>query len=305
MPKIKDFTPHNKVYDFIFYGRDVFFVFIFLCAISFIVMKLYNFNWGLDFTGGLLIEVVSDKDLDIDKIRNSFIKFGFKTPVIQYLNNTNGGVIIRVPLMKGVSCFSQQIEKEILNILDHGINHQFVMQQINWIGPNSSKNLIKTTIIAFFMTFLCIFLYITYRFELTLSIATFISLIYDIIITLGFLSVFYIEINSTTITALISSMGYSLNDKIVIFDRIRENFSCMSKLSCYAVFNRSLTQVLNRTIITSVTTIMVLLILLIFGGAMLYEFSITLLFGVIIGTISSIYVASFLAFRLKDINISS
>lgn len=287
-----------KIYNFIMYGKVVFCISTFLCVILCSVIIMKGFNWGLDFTGGIVVEIVTEQDLDIIKIRNSFMKSDFKSSTVQYLSNSKN-LIIRLPVISKSIDFDQQIKVNILDILTANIDQKFDIQQMLWIDPSTNKNLIKINAFAILMALLCILIYLTFRFELKLAIGAIISLIHDIIIILGILSAFSIEINLTIIAALISAIGYSLNDNVVIFDRIRENCSCLFKLSLCEIFNISLSQVLNRTIITSVTTAMVLLILLIFGGTMLREFSITLLIGVIVGTISSIYIASVLAFYLK------
>lgn len=288
----------NKIYDFVSCSKIVFCISTFLCILSFVTMIIFGFNWGLDFTGGLFLEIVSEQKLDITKIRNSFIQKGLKNFTIQY-SNTSENIIIKLPMIQDNDNLIQQIRTKILNILYENIQHKFTIQQMDWVGPSSSKNLVKIGITTLLLALLCILLYITLRFNFQLALGTIISLIYDIIIILGIVSACSMEINSTIITALISAIGYCLNDNIVIFDRIRENFKHVSELSSEEIFNISLSQVLNRTIITSVTTTMVLLVLLIFGGSMLYEFSIVLLIGVVIGTISSIYIASLLAFHLN------
>lgn len=290
---------HCKVYNFVSYRKSIFFVSMFLCLISLIIMINIGFNWGLDFTGGFFIEIISNYHIDIVKIQDAFIQSGFKKVLIQFLDKT-GNIIIRIPLMYDQDNFDQQIKSKILNVLYNNIFHEFTIQRMNWVEPSISKNITKTGIIAFLLSLLCVIIYITYRFKLKFAIGTLVSLLYNIIIVLGILSICFIEINVTVIAALISVISYSLNNNIVIFDRIRENFKYISStLHINEIFNISLSQVLHRTIITSVTTTIVLLILLIFGGSMLYEFSITLLIGVIGGTISSIYIASVLAFYLQ------
>lgn len=287
-----------KVYNFVSYKKSVFLLSIFMCVVSFMIIINRGFNWGLDFTGGFFIEIVSNNNLDVIKIQDSFIQSGFKRVLIQQLNRPEN-IVIRLPLKNSSDNFDQQIKTRILNVLHNSISNKFTIQRMNWIGPSTSKNLVKQGIIALIMSLLGVVVYITYRFELKFAIGTIISLLYNITIILGILSIFLIEINYTVIAAMISVIGYSLNDNIVIFDRIRENFRYISALRSYEIFNISLSQVLHRTLITSITTIMVLLILLIFGGAMLYEFSITLLIGVIVGTISSIYIASLIAFTFQ------
>ncbi|CAD83746.1 protein-export membrane protein SecF [Candidatus Blochmanniella floridana] len=287
-----------KIYNFVSHGRIILFCSMFLCILLCTSMIIKGFNWGIDFTGGLLIEIESEQDLDIVKIRKYFVQLGYNNTVVQCFNNTKN-IIVRLPLAHNFDKSDQNIKIKILDVFSKIITHKFYIQQMNWISPNSSENLIKISIISTLVALICIFLYILVRFELRLSVSVIISLVHDIIIILGILSIFTVEINSTIIAALISVIGYSLNDKIVIFDRFRENFNNMLQLSSFEIINISLSQVLNRTIITSVTTMMVLLVLLVLGGSILYEFSITLLLGVIVGTISSIYITSFLVFKLK------
>lgn len=290
---------HCKVYNFVAYRRSVLFLSVFLCMISVIIMINRGFNWGLDFTGGCFVEIVSNYPIDLIKVQDAFVQSGFKKVLIQHLNKVDS-IMIRVPLMYDHDEFDQQIKSKILNVLYKNIFHEFTVQRMSWVEPSISNNIAKTGIIAFLLSLLCVIVYITLRFKLKFAISTVVSLLYNITILLGILSIFFIEINLTVIAALISVISYSLNDNIVIFDRIRENFRyASSTLHINEIFNISLSQVLHRTIITSVTTGIVLLILLFFGGSMLYEFSITLLIGIAGGTISSIYIASILAFYLQ------
>lgn len=287
-----------KIYNFVSYSKIVFYISVVLCILSFVIIKTYGFNWGLDFTGGLSVEIISEQKLDLVKMQSSFIQEGFKNVVIRH-SETSKNIIIQLPLIQNHNDFDKHMKLKVFNVLHNTINHEFIINQSNWIGPSSSKNLIKTGIIALLLALVCILIYITLRFEFRLALGTVVALIYDIIIILGIVSAFSLEINSTIIAALISAIGYCLNDNIVIFDRIRENFQYIPTFSSKETFNISLSQVLNRTIITSVTTIMVLCILLVCGGKVLYEFSLILLIGVVIGTVSSIYIASLLAFNLK------
>lgn len=288
---------YYKIYNFIKWRGIIFLFSIFLVFFSFIIMMIQGFNFGLDFTGGTLIEITVDKNVDAVNIQNAFIQSGFTKVMVQRLGIYHD-FIIRIPLIEKNDLKNVNVRMDILNLLKKKIMGEFFITRINWIGPDISNHLVKNGIIALLIATICILLYITFRFEWRLATGTIISLVHDAIIIIGVLSLFAIEIDSTVIAALMSAIGYSLNDKIVIFDRIRENFFRMSDINSIDIFNISINQVLHRTIITSVTTVMVLLILLIFGGSILYGFSIILLVGVIIGTISSIYVASSLAFEI-------
>lgn len=288
---------YYKMYNFIVWRGIVFLVSIFLVFFSCIIIMVQGFNLGLDFTGGTIIEITVDEGIDAINIRNAFMQSGYAKVIVQRLGTYNN-FIIRLPLIEKDSVKNLTAKMDVLDILKNKIIGKFIITQINWVGPTVSNNLIEKGIIALLVAAICILLYITFRFEWRLATGTIISLIHDIIIIIGILSLFSIEIDSTIIAALMSAIGYSLNDKIVIFDRIRENFFCMFNVNSIDIFNVSINQVLHRTIITSATTIAVLLVLLVFGGSILYGFSIILLIGVFIGTVSSIYVASSLAFEL-------
>ncbi|URJ30143.1 protein translocase subunit SecF [Blochmannia endosymbiont of Camponotus sp.] len=288
---------YYKIYNFLSWRRIIFFLSIFLFFISCCTMAARGFNWGLDFTGGILIEIVSEKNIDPIEIQNILVQSGLKHTIVQHFGSPQD-IGIRVPLDSNKNQINQNTIDNVLHILQKTITQKFFIKQANWIGPSVSNQLINTGIIALLVALICILLYITFRFEWRLATGVVVSLTYDIIVISGTLSLLATKIDSTIIAALMSAIGYSINDKIVIFDRIRENFRRISIVESIDIFNISLSQVLNRTIITSVTTIMVLFILLIFGGTILHGFVITLLLGSIIGTISSIYIASALAFKL-------
>lgn len=284
---------YYKIYDFIAWRRIVFLVSFFLIFISCIVVPIKGFNLGLDFTGGVLVEVKIKKNIDVDTIKNFFLKSEFTKVIVQRFDVSQDFVIRLFSTRKNAL-----VRENIIKILQENIMQEFTIKQINWIGPTVSNNLMKDGIIALLTGIICVVIYITVRFEWRLAMGTIFSLIQDTVIIIGILSFFSIEVDSMVIAALMSVIGYSLNDKIVIFDRIRENFFCTFRSHSVDILNVSISQVLHRTIITSVTTEIVLLTLLIFGGPILCGFSIILLIGVVIGTISSIYIASTLAFKL-------
>lgn len=287
----------DKIHNFIVWKNVVFLISIFLMFIACIVISMQGFNLGLDFTGGVYVEIIVEEGIDIIKIRDVFMQSGFSKVIVQHVD-AHKDFIIKFPVVKKDNfIIDENMKANIINLLNNNILQKFIITQINWISPTVNINVIKNGIIALLVAAICIIVYITFRFEWRLATGIVISLIHDVIIIIGILSACSIEIDSTTITALMSVIGYSLNDKIVIFDRIRENFRRIPELNTIRIFNISIHQVLHRTIITSMTTVAVLLILLVFGGSILYGFSIILLIGVVIGTISSIYIASILAFK--------
>ncbi|URJ28490.1 protein translocase subunit SecF [Blochmannia endosymbiont of Camponotus sp. C-046] len=287
---------YYRIYDFLAWKRLIFFLSIFLFFISCSTMITRGFNWGLDFTGGMSIDITSEKDINLINVKNILVQSGFKNPTAQYFGSPKD-IMIQLPLNPNVNKINQDTANIVLHALQESMVQNFFIKQTNWIGPSAHSQLINTGIMALLVALICILIYITFRFEWRLATGVVISLTYDIIVILGMLSLLTIKMDSTIIAALMSAIGYSINDKIVIFDRIRENFYYASVSKPIDIFNISLSQVLSRTIITSVTTIIVLLILLVFGGDMLYGFAVTLLLGTIIGTVSSIYIASSLAFK--------
>lgn len=204
--------------------------------------------------------------------------------------------MVRLPPAEGTA--GQELGKTVINVINKNIDESAVVKRIEFVGPSVGAELAQTRAMALIAALICILIYVAMRFEWRLALGAVIALAHDVIITLGVLSLFHIEIDLTIVASLMSVIGYSLNDSIVVSDRIRENFRKIRRGTSYEIMNVSLTQTLSRTIMTSATTLLVVLMLYIFGGAMLKGFSLVMLIGVSIGTISSIYVASALALKL-------
>lgn len=268
---------------------------IILLITSITMIILRGFNWGLDFTGGMIFELTLDKTMDINQIRDTLKQAGFKETLVQNLGS-NHDIIVRIP--PAYNNLDQELGGKILNVINKATSQTASVKRAEFIGPSVGSDLPKYGSIALLVSLIAVMLYVSLRFEWRLAVGAVIALAHDVIITLGVLSLLQIEIDITIIASLMSVIGYSLNDSIVVSDRIRENFNKINSGSTYDVFNVSLTQTLSRTIITSTTVLVVVLILLIFGGSMLRCFSMTLLIGICIGTISSIYIASALALKL-------
>ncbi|PLK58240.1 protein translocase subunit SecF [Candidatus Palibaumannia cicadellinicola] len=279
-----------KAYNFMRWSSIAFSLSVISVIASITIMVVHGFNWGLDFTGGMVIELHLKQAPDLEQMREVIEQAGFKDFLVQNLGSSRD-IIIRMPTVE--DDLQQKLDNRVLRVVN-----QATVKRVELVGPNVSNDILQAGSLALLLALLCVFLYVGFRFEWRLATGTVLALIHDVIITLGLLSLFKIEIESTIIASLISVIGYSLNDSIVVSDRIRENFRRIGGGNAYDIFNLSLTQIFSRTIITSAITMMVVLILLIFGGSMLHSFSITLLIGVFIGTISSIYVASALALKL-------
>ncbi|EBR0130362.1 protein translocase subunit SecF [Morganella morganii] len=285
----------RRVYDFMRWDNVAFTISALLLIASVAIIGVKGFNWGLDFTGGTVIEVNFSQPTDLDKIRDTVSDAGFKDPLIQNFGSSRD-IMVRLPPAEGTA--GQELGKTVINVINKNIDESAVVKRIEFVGPSVGAELAQTGAMALIAALICILIYVAMRFEWRLALGAVIALAHDVIITLGVLSLFHIEIDLTIVASLMSVIGYSLNDSIVVSDRIRENFRKIRRGTSYEIMNVSLTQTLSRTIMTSATTLLVVLMLYIFGGAMLKGFSLVMLIGVSIGTISSIYVASALALKL-------
>nr|WP_246859436.1 protein translocase subunit SecF [Dickeya oryzae] len=267
-----------------------------LLILSIVVMGVRGFNWGLDFTGGTVIEISLEKSVDLEQMREALQQAGFADPLVQNFGSSRD-IMVRMPPAHDESG-GQALGSKVVNVINASTSQNAVVKRIEFVGPSVGADLAQTGAMALMAALICILIYVGFRFEWRLAAGVVIALAHDVIITMGVLSLFNIEIDLTIVASLMSVIGYSLNDSIVVSDRIRENFRKIRRGTPYEIFNVSLTQTLHRTLITSGTTLVVILMLYLFGGAMLRGFSLTMLIGVTIGTVSSIYVASALALKL-------
>jgi len=285
----------RKVIDFMRWDYVAFGISLVLLIASIAIMSVRGFNWGLDFTGGTVIEISLDKPADLDLMRDTLEKAGFQDPVLQNFGSSRD-VMVRMPPVSGQA--GQELGNKVISVLNESVDKSATVKRIEFVGPSVGSELAQTGGMALLVALICILVYVGFRFEWRLALGAVIALAHDVIITMGVLSLFHIEIDLTIIASLMSVIGYSLNDSIVVSDRIRENFRKIRRGTPYEIMNVSLTQTLSRTLMTSGTTLVVVLMLYIFGGAMLQGFSLAMLIGVSIGTVSSIYVASALALKL-------
>ncbi|HGJ5889914.1 MAG TPA: protein translocase subunit SecF [Arsenophonus apicola] len=285
----------RKVIDFMRWDYLAFAISIALFILSVTVISLKGFNWGLDFTGGTVIEINLSQPADLDKIRASLANNGYQEPLIQNFGSSRD-IMIRLPPTEGVA--GQEIGKSIISVINKNVDDQATVKRIEFVGPSVGSELAQTGAMALLAALICILIYVGFRFEWRLAAGAVISLAHDVVITLGIVSLFQIEVDMTIVASLMSVIGYSLNDSIVVSDRIRENFRKIRRGTSYEIVNVSLTQTLSRTLITSGTSLLVVLMLYLFGGSILKGFSLVMLIGVTIGTVSSIYVASALALKM-------
>lgn len=245
-------------------------------------------EFGLDFTGGTLLEVKYDTPVELGPIRDAISASQFDNPVVQHFGSASE-VLVRVPPIDDIS--SAEISTQLLSILSKQ-NSSVQMRRVEFVGPQVGEELTETGGLAMIAALACILVYVALRFEYRFAIGSVAALAHDVIIVLGMFSLLGLEFDLTVLAAVLAVIGYSLNDTIVVFDRIRENFRKMRKGTSEEIIDASLNQTLARTLVTSFTTLLVLIALFLFGGAVIHGFATALLMGVLIGTYSSVYVAS-------------
>ena len=249
-------------------------------------------NWGLDFTGGTVVELGFEQAADLTAIRHTLADAGFNDAVVQ-LFGTSRDVLIRVPLRADMA--QATIGETIVSVLNTAADQHVSLRRAEFVGPSVGEELKQDGGMAMLVALLGILLYVAMRFEWRLSVGAVAALIHDVILTLGLFSWLQIEFDLTVLAAILALIGYSINDTIVVFDRIRESFRKLRDTSAADVINFAITSTLNRTVITSLTTVLVLIVLFYLGGALIHGFATALLFGIAVGTYSSIYVASAIA----------
>jgi len=259
-----------------------------LIIFSISTLSYQGLNLGVDFTGGTLVEVGYPEAVNLDKLRQSFSDSEFNDVAIQYFGSAKE-ILIRMPPQQGFN--SADVSSKLLDLLLSN-NFSAEMRRVEFVGPQVGEELREDGGLAMLYALLCIMVYIAFRFQMRFSVGAVSALIHDVIITLGFFSITRFNFDLTILAALLAVIGYSLNDTIVVFDRVRENFRKIRDKTPIDVFNISLNQTLSRTVMTSFTTLLVLMALFFLGGEIIHGFSMALIFGVLIGTYSSIYIAS-------------
>ena len=285
----------EKTLRFMRYSKPASWLSMLLVVASLTTLSINWLNWGLDFTGGTLIEVGFEKPAVLPEVREVLAKANFSGAIVQHFG-TSRDVMVRVAPIDGIK--GVVIGSQIIDALQAADLGEVTMRRIEFVGPNVGDELAEDGGLAILIALVCIMLYVSMRFEWRLAMGSVLALAHDVIITLGIFSIFQLEFDLTVLAALLAVIGYSLNDTIVVFDRIRENFRRMATATPEDIVDTSLTQTLTRTIITSGTTIFVLASLFIVGGALIHGFATALLVGIVVGTYSSIYVASALALKL-------
>ena len=265
-----------------------------LVVISLFFLMFKGLNYGIDFKGGTLIELRSNESkINVSSLRNNLSQMNLGDVSVKNFGNEKDFLI------KFENSNNKNVIEEIKINLDKSFGNNFSFRRVENVGPKVSAELLKSGVIAISVALVLMLIYIWIRFEWQFSLGAILALFHDVIVTLGLFSLFELEINLSIIAAILTIVGYSMNDTVVIFDRVRENLRKYSDIKIYELTNISINETLSRTLITSITTLLALLSIFFFGGEILKGFSLAMIFGVVFGTYSSIYIANTILVRLK------
>ena len=288
-PKIKFIENRKKFY---------------VLSISFAIISIFSLwlkglNFGIDFKGGLLVEIKLEKNIELESLRNNIEALNYGDFTLQKLDNSNDNFLIKIELgsdfQENQEVLIARLKENIQNNFEGNIDYR----RIEYVGPTVSNELIITGITAIIIAIFSMLIYIWFRFELPFAIGAVLALIHDTILTIGMFSITSLEFNLSTVAAILLIIGYSMNDTVVVYDRVRENLKKFKKLDTFALLNKSINETLSRTINTTATTILALLALFIFGGNIIKDFSLAMIWGIVIGTYSSILIATPILLNMK------
>lgn len=280
--------PAFKV-DFMRYAPVMLALSALLVVASVVSLAVRGLNFGIDFTGGTLVEVQYPAPVELSQVQAALADHGLDKAVVQYFG-TRSEVLVRIPV--GEAGSGGELSTRVLQALDAGGSDGVTLQRVEFVGPQVGDELVTNAALALLYAILAIGAYVAFRFEYRFAIGAIVALAHDAIITVGFCSLIGLEFDLTVVAAVLTVIGYSINDTVVIYDRIRENFPRMRKASTREVINRSVNETMTRTIATTATVVLALLPLVLFGGDAIHSFSLAMLMGVIAGAYSTIYVAS-------------
>ncbi len=285
----------NTVIPFMRWRKPAMMVSMVLLLIGLASVALRGLNLGIDFTGGTLIEVGYEHAADLAKVRGVLEQSGYDDAVVQHFG-TAKDVLVRIAPREGIS--SADLSSDMLRVLSTTSDQAVQMRRVEFVGPQIGDELVEKGGLAILTALGAILVYVWLRFERRFSMGAIAALVHDVIFTIGIFAILQLEFDLTVLAAVLAVIGYSLNDTIVVFDRVRENFLKMRKGTPEEVVNTSINQTLARTLVTSLTTLLVLIALFVFGGELIHGFATALIIGVVVGTYSSIYIATSSALML-------
>lgn len=295
MSQTMDNQMENKQINFMGHRKLAMFFSVILILVSFAGLGVKGLNFGIDFTGGTLVELAYDQTADVDGLRSTLVKGGYESATVQNFGSAEE-VLIRIAPMEGLN--SAQISNQVMTLIKEDHAEPFELRRVEFVGPQVGDELTEDGALAVIYALIGVLIYVALRFEFRFSVGAVAALIHDVVITLGVFSWTQAQFDLTVLAALLAVIGYSLNDTIVVFDRVRENFRTVREGSPEEVTNLAINQMLSRTIMTSLTTLLVLFALFILGGEVIHYFALALIIGVVVGTYSSTFVASSIALSL-------
>lgn len=266
-----------------------------LMLLSLISLFTFKLNVGIDFTGGSIIEVGYQQAVELEPIRNALENQGFGDAIVQHFGSASEVLIRLVP---DADKDKAELSSEIIGLLQATNDAEIDVRRVDFVGPQVGEELTEDGGLAVLYALIAILIYVAFRFEYRFSLGAVAALVHDVLITLGIFSVLQLDFDLSVLAAILAVIGYSLNDTIVVFDRVRENFRKIRKKTSLEVINISVNQTISRTLMTSFTTLLVLLSLFFLGGEVIHAFAMALIIGVLVGTYSSIYVATTAALLL-------
>ena len=259
-----------------------------MLVLSIVCILIKGFNFGIDFSGGILMEIKSPEVINVDEMRTNLNKLDIDDLNLQAMGEDGTEIVIRAQAKN----LDEKAQMNIVNQIKETLGIDYEYRRIDLVGPQVGGELKKDGIIASVIAVLAITVYVWFRFEWQFALGTIIGLAHDIVVTLGLLSFFQLDFSLTTVAAILTLAGYSVNDTVVTYDRIRENLRKFKKMDQTDLLNKSINDILSRTFLTGLTTMFAALALLIWGGDTLRSFAFTIFWGVIVGTYSSIYVST-------------
>lgn len=282
-------------FDFMALRNPAMVVSVALILVSIISLATLKLNVGIDFTGGSIIEVGYQQAVELEPIRNALGAEGFGDAIVQHFGSAQEVLIRLVP---DADKDKAELSSQIIGLLEAASVSAIDVRRVDFVGPQVGEELTEDGGLAVLYALIAILVYVALRFEYRFSLGAVAALIHDVTITLGIFSVLQLDFDLSVLAAILAVIGYSLNDTIVVFDRVRENFRKIRKRTSIEIVNTSINQTISRTLMTSFTTLLVLISLFLLGGEVIHSFALALIIGVLVGTYSSIYVATTSALAL-------
>jgi preprotein translocase subunit SecF len=279
----------NTHFNFMSKRKIAAFFSVILVIASVVSLVMQGLNFGIDFTGGTMIELAYQEEADLNQIRQQLESANYERAVVQNFGSVHE-VLVRLPAVESANM--AELSNQVVAMLQGSHATPIEVRRVEFVGPQVGEELTEQGSLAMLYALIGILIYVSLRFEYRFAIGSVVALVHDVVITLGFFSIFQIDFDLTVLAAILAIIGYSLNDTIVVFDRIRETFLRMRKGTSEEIVNLALNDTLSRTLMTSVTTLLVVISLYVFGGEVIHDFAIALLLGIVVGTYSSIYIAS-------------